>query len=382
MNDVRPYRSRWQPALLALLTGFALLAGAPAALATENLRKELTALSKQIKDLLDQEKQDAIAVGEFTGPAHLPGSGTLIKKTLIEELTKMKVSVKSDAKNFEVKGAYRDFLDKETDNGKGDKLLGLKITAQVYDANGDAIVKFPISARIVHGTLDLLLVEGPTVDLGAKGDDYTASKKLQETIYERDKNQPHIAGNRIAASDASPYSIEIRVKSGEKFVPRQPEIKNGLAFVSLQRDEKYVIALHNKSPHEASVRITIDGLNMFAFSEVKDAKTGQPLYSDLVCPKGSAVIKGWHVTNDKSDEFMITSYAKSAAAELQSKGEVGTIMVTFAAAWPKGQKPDDETGTRSSEIATGRGERVDMKYQLVEYESGVVRAAVSVRYTK
>ena len=353
------------------------------ATATDNLRLEMTALSQQIKDLMEKEKQDAIAVGEFSGPAHLPGSGALIRKTLTEELTKKGVTVKPGAANYEIKGDYRDYLDNASDDlPEGGKPMGVKITARVMDASGVTVVSYPIKARLVHGNDEAITLLGMTAAPGTTYDAGARNKKLQENIYGANKTGPIIKGARLMARPDSPYAIEIRVKQNGKFVARAPVMKDGLAYIPLRKDEVYRVIVVNNSGYDAAVKLTIDGLNFFTFSEKKDA-TGQPSYTNLICPKGLSQIAGWHITNDKTDEFLITDYARSAAAEMKSQGSVGTITVTFAAAWPrKGPRPPDEAAARDADIATGRGARIDKHYEVVERDIGAVREAISVRYTK
>jgi hypothetical protein len=153
--------------------------------------------------------------------------------------------------------------------------------------------------------------------------------------------------------------------------------------VATGRNEIYSVRLINESPHDAAATLTIDGLNMFVFSEVKDKK-GQPRYTHVIVPaRSSGTILGWHRTNEKSDSFLVTEYAKSAAAQLlHNSAKIGTITVCFSAAWPRdGRPPGDEPPTRSAD-ATGRGPEVAAKYTEVERTLGVIRATVSVRYTK
>jgi hypothetical protein len=195
----------------------------------------------------------------------------------------------------------------------------------------------------------------------------------------------HLANTQITAGPDSPYAVEVLIKTGEQFVPRAPTDENGRAFVPIKRHEIYAIRLINHSAQDAAVHLTIDGLNMFSFSTLRDPKTGQPLYTHVVVPKqSSGLVLGWHRTNDKSDSFLVTEYAKSAAAELvvHNSAKIGTITACFAAAWPKGgQPPADEPASRSAD-ATGRGPEVSAKYTEVERVFGIVRASISVRYTK
>src|SRR5687768_2445744 len=77
--------------LVALITS-ALLTGS--AQGSSTLRQELSVVAGAMSQLLQSRGEDAIAVGQFTGPSHMPSSaGPVIAKTLREELEKHKVSV-------------------------------------------------------------------------------------------------------------------------------------------------------------------------------------------------------------------------------------------------------------------------------------------------
>jgi hypothetical protein len=61
--------------------------------------------------------------------------------------------------------------------------------------------------------------------------------------------------------------------------------------------------------------------------------------------------------------------------------------VSFAAAWPENaQPPDDEPEQPNARglvgDATGRGPRVGAKFTEVRRKFGILRATISVRYTK
>lgn len=127
---------------------------------------------------------------------------------------------------------------------------------------------------------------------------------------------------------------------------------------------------------------------MFAFAENVPTDT-LPDSQVIVELKNTVLIRGWYRNNDESEEFLVTDYAKSAAAELKQSGaNIGTITAVFSAAWPKdGKPPADEPKTsgaasRSAEAATGRGKRFEEKYTEVESNVGVVRAVISVRYNR
>ena len=129
--------------------------------------------------------------------------------------------------------------------------------------------------------------------------------------------------------------------------------------------------LINDSDTDAAVTLTVDGLNMFAFSENSDYRYV------IVRKKSQGVIPGWHITNRRSDSFKVTEYAKSAVAQLLPNSSlVGTVTATFAAAWPRETMPPaDERGSRRlvmrGKDATGRGPSVETGYQVAERVVGV-----------
>ena len=111
----------------------------------------------------------------------------------------------------------------------------------------------------------------------------------------------------------------------------------------------------------------------------------------VIVPKGrQGVIPGWHITNERSDAFQISEYAKSAVAKLlPTSSSIGTISVSFKAAWPKDADPpadegDVKQGGRDAD-ATARGKPVDPKdtrYNEVVRNVGKLRESVSVHYNK
>jgi hypothetical protein len=154
------------------------------------------------------------------------------------------------------------------------------------------------------------------------------------------------------------------------------------------RGKAYAVRLINEAPFEAAVQLRIDGLSMFTFSELRQPN-GEPKYTAVILPPhkdgkpGEAIIRGWHVNNEVSDKFVVTEYAKSAAASLKHTADIGTITATFQATWTKGKLPDEpEKGRGGMGDATGRGDRIGQEYQEVVRNLGAIRDCISVRYTK
>lgn len=353
--------------------------------ASDDLRRELSDLAIAIKKTLAAKQEDSVAIGQFTGPPNFPTSGGPgLVQILTEELQKLGITVKTRAK-LGLKGEYRvsELPSADKDDARlGVKVLALRIRASIEEINGDILKDF-LFDRKIRGEAAVASLIGLTVSLDPKGTEKDRDQELRGQIT--DPKKPHIERSVIRSRDKSPYAVEIMVNTH----PRAATEKDGLAFVSIKRGEVYAVRLVNNSDIETAVQLRIDGLNMFAFSELRHkdgAKKGEPLYTAVIlAPKSSVIIAGWHRTNDKSDSFKVTAYADSAAATLKHTANLGTITATFQASWPQGgQAPADEPGKRRGGTgdATGFGPRIDMKYQEVKRNFGVIRDVVSVRYTK
>ena len=138
-----------------------------------------------------------------------------------------------------------------------------------------------------------------------------------------------------------------------------------------------------------AVALKIDGLSMFTAAESKGSK-GELPFSHLIVMSGeknAIVVKGWFISEAKSEEFLVRSYAESVAGSLNASSDIGTITATFHAAWPKGGKPPTDEGPSGDKNsqgsdATGRGASFDQKYIAVEMDVGKPRAVIPVRYAR
>lgn len=336
------------------------------------LDAELAEIAKGIVDLLKEKNLDSIAVGQFTGPAQsASSSGPSIAHSLTEQLESRGIKVPRFRAELQVKGDYQDVVD----NASGQPAV--KITARVLDKSGNVIGEF---VRGVIGAETVAQTLGATVEVPPGKSE---EQRTEAVLVSIEKPDAHLDNNRVQAGPNSPFAVEVLVKSNGKYEVRKPKEEEGFAFVEIQRDESYAVRLINDSTHEVAVKLTIDGLNMFTFSDNDSYKK----LGVVIIPAGkSGVIKGWHRNNTTSDEFLVTEYAKSAAgaAGLKSESDLGVITATFHAAWPKGSPPpsdEPQLASRSSN-ATGRGPAVGVKYSEVERNIGQFRAAVSVRYAK
>jgi hypothetical protein len=346
-----------------------LLTDAGRAPAVEALRPSLADMAKQVARLLAGQNEDAIAVGAFTGPSHTPASaGPGIKRVFIEELEKQKVHVRNRAK-LEIKGDYRDVMDKNS------QVLALRLKATVLDNQGEALVVLDkkIEDRDVLAQVLGLTRSDPGAGL-------TPQKESTELKKRMDEPRVDLTDTRVRADRRSPYAVEILTKERGQYQPVRAAANEGFAFVPLGKSQVFAVKLINDSDHDAAVELTLDGLSMFAFSENKG-------YRHILVPKKSnTLIKGWHRNNMLSDEFVITDYSKSAAAQLlNSVDSIGTITATFAAAWDPKEKPPVDEGAKFRDPfnpAVGRGDPVQTPYKEVVRQRGRVRDVISVRYKK
>lgn len=352
--------------LFVMLALLGIFAGRACGQGPAEIQKELADVAKSIAGVLAQRNDNRIAVGQFTGPSRIPSSsGPAIAKALSDELTRLGLTISRRA-SLEVKG---DYLPVVGERSRGPAAL---LKGRVLDAGGNTVYEFEkgFSSDITVASLFGLTVELPP-DVSPR----ERRQKIRESIEEP---AARITSSRISAGPSSPYSLEVLVKTGPDWVPRAPVDDEGLAFVELNPEDTYAVRFYNDSPYDAAVTLTIDGLNLFTFSE-------NPAYKQLgvviIGAKSSGTITGWHRTNDKADSFLVTEYAKSAAAELDQAGEIGTITCSVSAAWTADATPPPDETTRS-QAATGRGPEIAAQFRETQRVIGKTRSAISCRYSR
>ncbi len=328
----------------------------------------VTRLADAVSGFFERERHEKIVfVGAVTSP---DGDGdAALRDKLVAAL---------EAKEFTIRRA------KLTINGRfskefrpegtsGPKRVALRLKAEIRDRESDELIQ-PIAIPIFGEEAVTHL--NPTVDIPADLSEDKRHEKLNDAI-----NTPTAAidGNVTKADRGSKFGIEILARRGSSTSSRKPKDDQGFAFVELAKGEEYIVRLHNKASFETAVSLNIDGLSMYAFS--KEGNFG----SQVVVAAGTSVdIPGWYISSAKTDVFEITSYAKSAAADKSIPlTSTGTITATFHACWePTATPPPDEAGAKSADTATGRGRRIDQKYELVKRVVGKQRAFVTVRYNR
>jgi hypothetical protein len=359
--------------LLCGLALAALLAGAAPARAQAGLKAEMAEAAKKIAVTLGN---NSVRIGDFTGPKNLQASGGPgIAKALTDALKKAKVKIDNNAPRYTIDGEFSATTDRQTGRLAVQVDMRLKENGNVQFVFSRAI--FPKDAKDTS-IQDLL---GVSTSLGANDTDEERDARIREALKDPSVT---INGTRVSARAKSPYAIEVLVKDGNDYVARTPESVRGRAFVRLKKDEVYAVRLVNNTNFDCACTLSIDGINVFALSEVKDA-TGDVKFQHVIMRKKSATtIKGWFITTRQTKEFLVTDLKDAAGGAIRSSSAVGTITASFAVAVAKGSPlPADEPKTRAvDESATGVGAELGTNFSETERTFGVVRETISVRYSK
>ncbi len=343
----------------------------------KDLDASVSQLVRALSRYLSLRQKTAISLGTFTGPPRFKAtSGPGIDQVLRRYLARQQIKIDPKA-DVTVEGKY------ELIEGPAGRAT-VRVLAKLVDASGKLITDFSADgdgsgkvARLVDQTEDVVQLLGSTTELFVEDSDADRDNDLQQSLSRPDV---FVEGSFVAASDDSPYLLQILVDGR----PREVRSEDGLAFVDIDRGQTYSVRLINKSEFEAACELTIDGISVFAFSDMRNPADGSPRYQHYIIPPRSALkLQGWHKTNSSVDAFKVTSYAESAAALSSSNSPTGTITAPFAAAWPKGTfPPHDEQLVGRGENATGFGPPQSQAATETRRIIGRLRAAVSVRYGK
>lgn len=345
-------------------------AGFPGSRLHSSLHIEMQEAATELATFLKGKGLTAVRVGDFTvTPRQRTSSGPMIAQVFAEELAKAGIGLDPKA-DIRVEGEFEDVKDR--DSG----LLAVKIDVFLLDRDGRKI------HSIMKGAFGEALVAhvfGVTVSLppGKSFPDQGRAKVLEAAL---DKPACHIAGRAVSTSAESPYAVELLTGplAGGQLVARTPAVTNGQAFVTVFQGEKLAFRAINRSTSDAVITATVDGLSVFNFSEVKDVRTGRPLYQHIVVPKGESVtLAGWHRTNNQSDPFVTAAYPTGLRRPV---AKFGTVTVTFAKCWREGEpKPADEPPPIGDREAY-RPNLIEDPPRTPPSAFGAIREAVSIRF--
>jgi hypothetical protein len=353
-----------------IVCGFVTGASAgPEVIRLDDIRKELPKVAKKILDVIDGEKASALAVGRFSGPAQFDtNAGPGIEEMLTQALEGERKGVVQKKAEISVQGSFA-IVEDLINSGR----ILIKMRVEVLNRDADRLKEFVAELR---NNRDIAALGGATVSLPPDGSKDERNRKVKESL---DKPQVHLEGAKIQATKESPFAVEIRAKHIDapgQCAPRAASVVEGQAHVDVKREELYEVVIHNNSGKEVAVAITIDGLDVFTFSEDKNPKTGRPFTHYVVSAGQTAGVIGWHLKGNTYSKFLVTEYGKGASARAPraSQGTTGVLTVAFSFTAPAGK------GRSGSE--TGFGPLVDIKVEPVERDIDPPHEFVTVRYTR
>ena len=351
--------------------------------AADSVQLELNALAKQVAASLKENR--SLRLGRFVCQGDLPSSfGPEIQRILIREFLSMDVRVDIKA-GVELNGEYRPAsIDPDVPDSKE---MYIRINTRLVNAStGDPINNILINSRAVYGNEVLAKALAVPVHIPPAATRMQENEAIKKRVEAPDY---YASGSRIQSCVESPFSVEVLVLD-QKDAPNPEQgavvkkSSQGLPYVYIPRGKYYRLRITNNASYEAAVRVSVDGLDQYIFSDKPYGnEKGAPTFNyRIVRPKSSSVVYGWFRNLSEFDYFVVTEYAKSASAELKrNPDEAGQIAVQFFASWEKDDdKPKDESASRSASDATGREPGGKQEIRIVERHIGAQRDVVGIRY--
>lgn len=387
--------SHWKSSVIRIaVLGVVMLTAALGRAAETNLRPELAKVAGELVKVLDKKRFGTVALGPFSGPSGATSAAEIIS-ILTTELKPKGVEVKASA-SVTLRGAMVFKPDPED----AAKTHALFVNFELVDENGEVIVDAASGAiragkasTKVTNEQDILTALQPSVSLPPDASQPERLQKISDSLKRRE-NPPFIDERgyvfaQKARDGIGRYGVALYV-DGKPVIPK---LEEGTAIAEIPIGKAYEIYLLNETNFDAAAEVRIDGLNTFEFSEMRvtdpnSPRKGRPLYSNWIFGRNSeAFVPGWHKRDEGPNNissFEVSRYAESAAATLNQTSGLGTVQVTFAAAW-EGKDPPPElneppVGKRSA--GTKEGDPKTVKITPAPRTIGVPRASVTIRYNR
>lgn len=354
--------------------GIGSLQAAESPIRLNNFRKDLPKVAAKIWEIVEGENQAAVSVGQIRDARRRDtNAGPGMVELLVEALKFSKKGEVRDNAALAVSGSYS-----LIDDPANPDLAAMRLKLAITDSQDRTIVEF---VSDIVGGQDIAEFAGITVKLPDGGESSVDNRKK----VKEQKDRPQVFTNvfEVKTTADSPYAVEIRSKrvtSTNSAKPQKVTVENGQAYVEIEQQEVYEILVYNRSNSEVGVAISIDGLDVFSFSETRKPD-GAPKYTHYIVPPGNepTTIVGWHLRDqgpDNYSSFLVTEYGKGASAKAPqaSQGSVGVIVVSFS----KVHSPGGRTAT--SETGFGPPRSVEVKE--VQREIERPHEIVAVRYAR
>jgi hypothetical protein len=350
----------------------------------------LTSIAKVVAEKVKEQNATQIVVNPITDTGDLTHTaGTGLTEKLIEKLKAegLEPALKAD---LVFSG---DYGLGEAENGG--QRLGIpvgRLAFKVKRRNGKTLVDsendIPADRQPrVTDLGDLNRMGGTTVALPPPN---ATAERIKATLEALDKpGLFDIEQETRIRPKGSPYVIEMLVAPSngknapraEAFRPGKLETRQGLPFLKVEPGQAIAVRIINESDHDAASTVSIDGLSMFDF---RDDKADRNEY--VIIKKHTAGdILGWYRDARVSSAFLVADLPQghAKASLLKNPAKIGSITITFAAAWEKdNQRPLDEKPSREQGTEIVPGAPIEAPYETVRRQIGEVRTVVTIRYDK
>jgi hypothetical protein len=243
-------------------------------------------IAKYVKS--ETETDGAIRIGSWEGPS---GGGSRISQALKTSLG-TQVNVKGFG-GYSVSGSYQ-----QDENTEGKHVT--VITATIKNPGGNPVQTLP--KRLVTDQKLAIELFGANVDLTAASDpdekqllekekkkpsehpledEKAVAQKLRDRIANpKDNATVFVSSGEAAGGDSSivrfskdsPYGVELLIRDAKAptdapYAGCQVAVDGGIPHTDITRDKVYAIRIHNGSGTPVGVSITIDGINLYTFSD-------------------------------------------------------------------------------------------------------------------
>ncbi|QEG01351.1 hypothetical protein Mal15_54270 [Stieleria maiorica] len=297
-------------------------------------------------------KNQKVKVGVFS-PTGLPGTnfGPGCTQSLQQALNKRQPGSVADDANFEVTGNYL-FVKSRS---HADLARVVKIDVRIVDLEyGEEVTKLPFRVEIDH-TKAIAKVIQESVHLPPDGSKAERNRILANSVTSPSVSVRGPHQSIVSSTSDSSSAVEVLVSSNPSrpATPRSALIQSGRAFVDIAKNEIYELRLYNNGPREIAASVSIDGIDMYHFSQDRNPD-GSPAFSHVVIPpRSTATVVGWHHSLEGTENykaFLVTSYGKGAASQtgIPATEKIGVIHVQFSYSnvIPMGSRssPGKETG--------------------------------------
>lgn len=339
---------------------------------TESFESRFHLLAQKI---IETTGGQSVALGQFT-PTSLSdvNFGPGIRGQLHQALNRLDNNLVADDATHVVKGDYA-FAKNRSDASLP---RDIKITVRVIDGEFDEeLLRIPLrfnDPKVIAEVIGLTGSPGQPADAAQVESLFESSTAIVRE------------GSRVAASPSSQVELEVlRLVASDRLSPclvnldaaKQPRIQ-------LQKDDVYVIRIHNRSAEEIAATVSIDGLSSFHFcdSSARDS-AGHRLFNHyLIAPKTDSDISGWFLRLEGPDNyraFHVMGYADSAAGQLGvfPSDEIGVIHVQISKT-AVAVKPPNE----SKSIATGLGAKLTIQQKQSDRRIEAPHEFITVRYDR